>query len=111
MNQELQALLDKVDANFRANINKAPTNNSIHGAIDELPAIIRLDTKICGALSYAKPQVLLAVIIGEVCVARWGCIDDDDTEQLLAWWLERQTTARDNYYEAQQFPQQLWDHL
>ena len=111
MNQELQNLLDKVDANFRVNINEQPDNNSIHGAIDELPAAIKLDTKIGGALSYAKPQVLLSVIIGEVCVARWGCINDEDTEQLLQWWLERQTTARDDYYQAQQYAQQLWDNL
>ena len=111
MNQELQALLDKIDANFRVNVNEQPDNKSIHGTVDELPASIKLDTKIGGALSYAKPQVLLAVIIGEVCVARWGCVNDDDTEQLLQWWLERQTTARENYYEAQKFPQQLWDKL
>lgn len=111
MNQELQTLLDKVDANFRVNINERPDNNSIHGAIDDLPASIKIDTKLGGAFSSHKPQVLFAVIIGEVCVQRWGCMDDADTEQLLRWWFKQQATARDDYYMAQQFPQQMWNNL
>jgi hypothetical protein len=111
MNQELQTLLDKVDKHFLVDINQRPSDKSIHGAIKNLPASIKIDTKLGGAFSSHKPQVLFAVIIGENCVTRWGCINDEDTEQLLRWWFEKLGQARDDHYDAQKFPQEMWNNL
>ena len=111
MNQELQTLLDKVDANFRHTYNELPCNNTILGKVYDFPARLTLKFKLGGAYSQYKPQVIFSLVIQDKAVATWGCIGDNDTEQLVRWWYDKQEVARDGYMDAHELPQRLWDNL
>ena len=109
MNQELQNLLDKVDEHFKFECAEFPSAYSIDGKIDDLPARISLSFKLGGYYSAFRPQVCFCLSIDGRAVSHWGCMDDEDTEQLTRWWYMQDELARSVYTDRQNSAQLVWD--
>lgn len=112
MNSELKNLLDKIDRIYIQDTDEWTSNEQTqlkgfvsHG-MNHYPAAIKLSTKIGGLNSYAA-QVILHFCINDKSVATWGCVDSEDTEQLLKWFFDKRNKAVQAYDWDK--PNRIWE--
>jgi len=111
MNQELQNLLHKIDVQFEIDRKGHHYEQCVEGFIGGQPSKLRLSTKIGGAINPFGVQIIFHVVVGQRCVCTWGCIDEDDTRQLLEWWFALEEHARAITHGQEGMAQTMWDNL